>query len=529
MNTAIEKYFQIIIDELNFNHNTLTYVIQNYSIEALNLLYTENDTSSKESAENRFEEIALSSSTHIETAIFFYSAALAIRQSLTIFESFLDYCLDNKENLSPSTLHYLYGQFESIVFNTPHLSCTNAKIKIWRIFDYIASLYALSLKESLRPISERERNSKFVLVLTGQFLVFQHGPTKSASDRCQILMNNMGKNVLLINTAELVSSVGAIPFINSKQANYNDALIDSEVVEWKSCKIPFFQCENNMPNITTVQMLLSMIQEQKPAFVLSIGGGGIVTALASKLVPTLCIGMIPSDLSITGAQFQTLSHPLSDDDKILLQATGRTENSVITGIFGSSILSPTFQNTRENVGLPSETWLAAVVGGRLDSELTPDFWSMAEQAVARTGVEFVLIGVYNPENLKKVYASHPGLTDRIHYIGFVDNTLNYLDLCDLYINPIRRGGGTSCVEAMSLGIPVITTSYGDVAINAGESFQTDSYDTMVARLDKYIHEPKLYQEHSQLAKKRASTLLNAEASFVKVITDFQERAKCTLS
>jgi predicted O-linked N-acetylglucosamine transferase (SPINDLY family) len=31
---------------------------------------------------------------------------------------------------------------------------------------------------------------------------------------------------------------------------------------------------------------------------------------------------------------------------------------------------------------------------------------------------------------------------------------------DIYINPTRRGGGTSAVEALSKGIPVITVNYG---------------------------------------------------------------------
>lgn len=518
MDEQITQYIQAICEELSFNEYSLTRVIQDCTEAILSMNC---DTKNGEYIEEAFEKIAISSD-NMETSVYFYSAALAVDHSCAILENFLDFCLQNKERLNPSMHYFLYGQFESIIFRMPHLSNTLNKVKIEKIFEYAVSCYAAALDDLLTPIAEKQRNDQFVIVLTGQFLGFQHGPTKSAADRCKIIIEKMQKKVLLINTAEMLSTVGETPFIDCAYANYKEELTEKEEVEWKSCKIPFFQCENNMPNLATVRMLLSVIQRQKPAFIVSIGAGGIVTALAAKMVPALCVGMIPSTLSVTGAKYQTLSHPLEAEDREFLLAVGKGEDSVIVGTFGSSILSVTAQLERIGVGLPPEKWLAAVVGARLDEELTSEFWNMAE-AVERTGVEFVVIGRYDPNRLEGVYQAHPSLCNKVHYVGMVENTLNYLNLCDLYINPVRRGGGTSCVEAMSLGIPVITTSYGDVAVNVGEIFHTLSYATMPEIINRYIHDPKLYAERSRLAKERASVLLNAEDSFVQIISDFLHR------
>ena len=51
-------------------------------------------------------------------------------------------------------------------------------------------------------------------------------------------------------------------------------------------------------------------------------------------------------------------------------------------------------------------------------------------------------------------------------------------VCDLYINPLRRGGGTSAVEAMYNKLPVVSINYGDVALNTGDEFCVSSYVEM---------------------------------------------------
>ena len=117
------------------------------------------------------------------------------------------------------------------------------------------------------------------------------------------------------------------------------------------------------------------------------------------------------------------------------------------------------------------------------------------------------------------------LQDRVHCLGFVEDTSSYLELCDLYVNPLRRGGATSCVEAMNLGLPVITTAYGDVAVAADEAFWTDSYQTMPALLQRYLTDFVFYISQSTKAGERAATLLNAEENFVKIVEEFLNRVK----
>ena len=517
MNSTIEKLFQNMDQELNEHDGYLTNgIIDNVR----NILAEKTDP---DELENVLLQLAQSAEA-AETTIFFYSVALYVKHSPSVFGSLLDYCLTYKESLPVDTLHFLYGQFAHIIFVYSELETFENTVKIWQLLDYIVSRFETGVSDLLTPIPQELRNDNFVLVLTNQFVGYLHGPTKTAADRCKILMEHMGKSVLLINTSELMTDRGYTPFWDWRRANYNSDLLNAQQVEWKSCTIPYFQCDNNMPDADVIRILLSSIRQQKPSYIISIGSGNIVAALASKIVPTLCVGLGPSKLSTTGITYQTLSRALNDYDKRLLHAVNRPLNSVIIGTFGSSILEQTSHISRAEAGLPAETWLGVLVGGRLDQELNAAFWDMAAHATQQSGIEYVILGNFSQNSLNAAISAHPVLEGKIHPMGTVKDVLCYMELCDLYINPTRSGGGTSCVEAMSVGLPVLTTDFGDVAVNVGEQFHTQSYDTMVSLIDRYMTDFAFYQAQSIAAKNRAAKLLNAEENFKQTVSDFLARA-----
>ena len=367
MNHNIKEYFQAISDELKFNQWENTREIEVYTHKIIKLYQDGGMDEIAGEIETAFLKMS-SSSTNTLTAIYFYSAALAVRYSSYVLEQFMEYCWVCRDQIPPYTILFLAQQFNYIIFVHSELNYFNTKLMLWRLLDYVIALYETAISDMLCPIVAENRNSEFVIVLTDQFIGYAHGPSKTAADRCKILVENMGKKVLLVNTAEMMNDVGEIPYIGTKYGVYNDELKKAECLEWKSSRIPYFQCDNDMPNIATVKVLLSMVQKQRPAYVVSIGAGEIVAALVSKIVPTICVGLGPADISVTGVEYQTLSRQLNDEDRRLLKAVGRTEESVVVGIFGSSILSREKERSREEANLPSETWLAAVVGGRLETE-----------------------------------------------------------------------------------------------------------------------------------------------------------------
>ena len=117
----------------------------------------------------------------------------------------------------------------------------------------------------------------------------------------------------------------------------------------------------------------------------------------------------------------------------------------------------------------------------------------------------------------------PELERKVYNLGFADDLLAWMEVCDLYINPNRIGGGTSAAEALFKGVPVITMRYGDVYVLAGEEFSTESYDTMPQLILKYKNDKDFYHKMSELAKERGKSLIDSAENFQQVIEEYQCR------
>ena len=359
-------------------------------------------------------------------------------------------------------------------------------------------------------------------MITEQFISISHGPTKTASDRCKILMQEMKKDVTLINTAEVLSFVGKIPFYNAVQGSYMEEGKKVREQCWKGAKIPYIQCENDMPNIKTLDLLLKEIRETAPGYVVTLGGNSMLANLVNKMIPVLSVGLCPSALAMTTTKYQLLGRKVSDEDKFMLEKMGISDDQIIESVFTSSLKPQTEQISREELRVPTNDFLMIVVGARLDEEVTPEFLEMLD-GIIEDGMYLGFLGRFSC--FESYLSKYPKLKAHASYFGFANDILSRLEVCDLYINPERTGGGTSCVEAMYKGVPVVTLNHGDVAVNAGEEFCVGTYADMREKIMEYYTDPQYYKEMSEKAVRRTEVLLDSAGEFVRVMLEMDKREK----
>lgn len=453
------------------------------------------------------------------TAIYIYSLFTFRIHDKKWMEEMLETIL-KVQDWREETLYFMYWQIATRFMIWPECESINGKAALWKLFRRTCSKYATNVN-SLKWIEEKERNKDFVVVIMAQYLDPTHGPSKTALDRCKALMKAMHKEVLLINTAEALSVVGnTIPWAYVYNPIYAEELRNEEWIEWKGEKIPFVQCDNNMPNIDVLNFLIQEIVRMKPQFVVEIGTGSILANLVSKCLPVLSVVTGFSRLAVTETQYQVSALRISDKERWILGQVGKEESHVIPTTFTFGLKEQQETLTREELGLPENMFLAAVIGMRLDWEIDDEFMQMLKN-IHNSEVGIVFIG--NFPKFESFLSKYPELKDQMYYLGERKDVLAILEVCELFLNPIRLGGGTSAAEALCKGLPAVSTSYGDVGATVGEDFWVEDYAEMAEIVNRYRQDKEFYRKQSELAKRRAENLLDTDGEFVKVIKEFGNR------
>lgn len=509
----LDEYFTIIEADTNLNRSTPGMNTQKYTEEILSTI-GDADRQVKAEAARRFRSIAENAASY--TAVFLYSAALYLDESESTLTKMLEQVWEDRNTIGTDSVYAIYHQAAHLTFANPEtdtLCVMNLKDKIykWVLDNYLSQF-------NLEPIRINDRQHNLVVVISQQVIAFQHGPTKSTLDRCKIIMD-AGYQVILINTAELAPIIPDLHFINQFLVSYMDEYNDIDCIEWKGAKIPFFQCSRDMPNYLSIKELINFIRKYKPYFAVSIASGTVFEGILSQMIPVFGIPMTQSGLAVSGATYQAYSGLKNKRFYDELNSLNIDESKIIPVLFGFSILEQHEKHSREEYGISEDDYVLMVVGGRLQGELDDAFWDVFRAIVKEIPcTKLIILGSYN------LGESLTDIKDHLINLGFQDDILSIMELGHLYINPHRKGGGTSCVEAMYKGIPVVSDDYGDVASNAGNDFiVADGYDGFPRIIKQYYEDEEFFKSQQKAAIARADKLLNAEEEFLNAINEFIQR------
>lgn len=516
MTQEAELIFHDIRKELDMYEDLVTQTLKDRVSALLQLL----ETQPEESRHQILEELAgLCDESKPMCWLYLNSVALRLMPQA---ERVLDVLrkVTAHSGLTVYNKHFIYGQINNLIFKHPELDNLENSLAKEELLQRICEEMEEKLAMELTEIPEAKRNRRLVVVITAQFLAVEHGPTKIALDRCATLIRQMGKIVLLINTGELNSVVGMVPFYETQQGNYVAEYLEYDKQVWKGVEIPFYQSEQIMPDVDEYRALLNQILRLRPGWIISVGGNSLLANMCRNVVPTLVVGCFPSMLEPSLMRYQTLGRPVSDYDRTYMARRSKSERYVVECVFTSGLKEQQEKLHRKDYGIPEDAFVLEIVGCRLQEEITDEFLTMLERTV-RENIYVVFVGL--DQSYEERLREHLGLKKASRFLGFQKDTLAVAELCDLYVNPHRRGGGTSCVEAMTKGIPVVTTPFGDVSVNAGESFWVRDYDEMGERILRHWKDAEYYRHMSQLARQRTERLLDSDREFVRIMHEVEQR------
>lgn len=407
---------------------------------------------------------------------------------------------------------FLWNQLKRIGFMFPDCK-NNGEHEI--LYQNVLKQFRNRIQVDLSPIPSADRFKNVILVLTIQFLSPKHAPTRTALERIYTLGKEMGKTVKIINTREQYSLLGYLPLYNFFNRNISKELDKKKEYTYKDYTASFYQIPVEMPELSKVEEVLEQIREMRPYLVFVIGNGSIVGDLCADMIPTICIPAIFSSVPRKENQYVCIGKQLGKEEKNnLIRERGYSPETIIESVFTFELKEQLTKLTREQLNLPKDKFLLAVVGLRLDTELNIEFFNYLQQTFA-FGTHIVLIGQL--DNYNHFCESCPELREHSTALGTQNDVLAIIELCDLYINPYRSGGGFSLAEAFSKGVPGVTINHGDVAAAAGIEFCVETYEEMVDKIKQYIEDKEFYFKMSEKAKSRAAILTDSKIAMEGIV------------
>lgn len=304
-----------------------------------------------------------------------------------------------------------------------------------------------------------------VVLLTSQFIGAGHAPTRVALNFARSLRKDFGKDVVIFNCALLPRTV-ELPLIGLPPANFNGQLGSRCTLEYDGDTYPLHQITDASMTEAVFAKVVDTVAELRPEQVISFGGTNPAADLLCAHMPVTTFPLA-TDLPLHRARRFAYHRPLNDQEGALLGEVGHDPAGARVYQTVHELPDKHESYRRGDFGLPDDAFVGIVVSNRLAEEVSREFWKVLVKCLERLPTLYLLFaGADRIEPLARSIS--PLVAERCRFPGMIGDLRALHEIVDLYINPQRRGGGSSAAYALADGLPVITLDKGDVAGVVGD-------------------------------------------------------------
>lgn len=412
------------------------------------------------------------------------------------------YLCETLNNGDIENMYFVYHQLKRKMFTGQVVFDKESGNILNKLYDKCYEGFINDLKEYLVKIPLAERNKNLVMILTVQFLEERHAPTSSIIERVKAY-RALGKNVVIINTAEICLMNGYVPIYNIDIGNVLKEYDDINEIKIGQSKTAFLQIPKELPIPYKMQVLAHMINKIKPYYILSVGTGSVLADLCGNMVPCASMAVVFSTLPYTKNNMRIIGRKLTEKE---LENCKDKDYDVIESRFTFELKPQRSTFLRKELGIPEEAFVLIVIGTRLQFDITDKFMEMLQQVCAE-GCYVIFAGIM--DNHIELMKRYPIVAKNSLFKGYCEDILALMEICDLYVNPDRAGGGFSVIEAFSKGKPGVYLKKGDVYTAGGQDFAVDNLDVMAKQILRYKDDKEYYDRMAKLAKERAKLMTSS--------------------
>lgn len=168
----------------------------------------------------------------------------------------------------------------------------------------------------------------------------------------------------------------------------------------------------------------------------------------------------------------------------------------------------------ENLNLAKEKGALGFLGNMKVAANVDSLHIIADEILPKLNSDYKLYVVGTcPEEIKKQFSN-----DKIVFCGMVDDVRKIIARCEVFISPISYGSGikTKILEAMAMGIPVVTNSIGIEGIvgeNGTHFLVSDSIEDLVYYVNTLLADPEYAKAVSDHSKELVKNVYNWTAVY----------------
>lgn len=433
--------------------------------------------------------------------------------------------IKKNDKLTPQNKYFLFWQYSRLNFIKP-IEKQVSGTSFWDLYRDIYSNYK-KLFENIEFIPKEKRNKNLIFVFINQVLGETHAPTRLLLERAYHLIKDFGKEILIINTADLLTKNGSLAFYDGIVGNKIEQFSTMNKIPFKDIDIPFYQSAVDMPNENEMLNILTIVDEYKPYFILNIGSGNLTADLASNLVTSVSfpttsnLAISESQIRISRDNLNTKQKELCDNLNIDKKSTiiSHPSNGLKIGEHPTKGKNMQINYTKKDFNLPEDKFLLSVVGNRLSDEVTDEFITMLLDTL-EYNTYIVFIGSFNTYD--SYCSKYPKLKENSKLLGFQEHLYEVLKLFYLFINPSRIGGGTGCSWSIMHSIPILTLDYGDVNSRTQGKFAVKSYEEMKKTIIKHTQDSIFYTQQANLAFQLFCEFNDVKKELEKLIYEIEQ-------
>ncbi|ONI44107.1 hypothetical protein AN641_08335 [Candidatus Epulonipiscioides gigas] len=391
-----------------------------------------------------------------------------------------------------------------VLFTNSNIEIENYYIKFQNLHTNI--MEQIKQKIKLKIPNNYEPNKDCVVITTSQLLIHGHSISNIIYDLYNKLKYNLNKDIYIIvclyNTTKVESKYGEL---RNSRINYNSQW-DGEFKYFKEWPKPWngitgttfqgFQIhlDNNVK--LNIKKVYNYILNLKPSLIIDCANSWI-GELFSDFIKVVSMNF-GEDIPPTTAKYILKYHKTKNQQVLLNREIANQLGKTIFDInymdkySNKEHITPKYLVTKEEKGLPNNSFTLGLVGNRLNFELDEYFLGLLEEIIKEFNYVYVVsIGNFTNETLLDKF---PNLKEKIINLGYSSNLLEDSQILDLFINPKRMGGAGGLNSAMFAGAIPITLAEGDVGAFVPSYFIADNLEEYPIIIRKYIEDKDYFEE-----------------------------------